>query len=154
MSGKPPIWKRWWFILLIVFVGSFIGLTVFVNLSAYYHEQARRAQHIFYEKVYAEPGVIHRYYWFFRVEEPTHVIAYMGGGMETFWLYRLGPETPRESGLAPIEYEERGAELILWNRGSFDGKLLDLEPGDYLIIVYTDKNAPWEYRFTVGLKKA
>jgi len=108
MSGKPPIWKRWWFILLIVLVGSFIGLTLFVNLSAYYHEQARRAQHIFYEKAYAEPGVIHRYYWFFRVEEPTRVIAYMGGGMETFWLYRLGPETPRESGLAPIEYEERG----------------------------------------------
>ena len=63
----------------------------------------------------------------------------MGGGMETFWLYRLGPET-LESVLAPIEYEE-GAEFVLWNRGSFDGKLLDLEPGDYLIIVYTDKNA-------------
>jgi len=27
----------------------------------------------------------------------------------------------------------------------FDGKLLNLETGDFLNVVYRDKNAPWEY---------
>ena len=56
-------------------------------------------------------------------------------------------------GLAPIEYEEKGAELILWKDGAFKDVRLRLDPGEYLIIVFTDKNAPWDYTFTVGLKR-
>jgi len=53
-------------------------------------------------------------------------------------------------GLASIEYEEKGG-VHFWNRG-FDERLLDLEPSNYLNIVYADKNAPWAYPFTVALK--
>jgi hypothetical protein len=161
MSGKPsktvktpveraPIYLRWWFILLI----AFTILVLVVNLAPIYYKQLRAAGHVFYEEgAWAYRGRTVKYYWFFRVGEPVEVVAYMTGGENVFWLYRLGPETPRVEGLAPIEYEEKGAELILWKDGAFKDVGLRLDPGEYLIIVFTDKNAPWDYTFTVGLKR-
>jgi hypothetical protein len=36
-------------------------------------------------------------------------------------------------------YEERGAELILWEDGAFDGVRLQLSPGEYMLIIITEK---------------
>lgn len=133
---------------------AFIAVMIYVNVAPIYYKQLRAAGHIFYEEdLWAVRDKTVIYCWIIDVQEPVEVEAYMTGSRNIFWLYKLGPETPRIRCLLPTYYEERGAELILWKDGAFDGVRLQLSPGEYMLIIITEKDIPWSYTFRVGLKK-
>ena len=151
--------KKIWLLVITVIVLAAVG-------AWFFYPKQPEGKYLLYEVLKMEPD---RYYCFdIKIDQPMKVtiaIGKTGASWDeakspkatsphyTSFLIKLSPESPKGC-LAPVEYFEKGGEQI----GGKDGWVLtvedlELEPGEYKLLVAQTNNYSGEVSTTIAIKQ-